>query len=135
MKKLRVFEVLLQFAPAAIVSYFKFPLFVETAEKSITTAGMIMIVFALVIFRDQVKEYFQTPSVFKVSVIFFILGVAAMQFGEQLYWLSLATLGGSIAGMPLTYIRTHDNEDDELKQMFERLVKNNENNERNNESV
>lgn len=126
MKWLRIPEVLFQFAPAAIVAYLRYPVFVETTDKTITTAGLILILFAVLVFKDQVKEFFSTPSVFKISLIFFFIGLAAMQFGEQLYLLSIVTLAGSTASMPLTYIRKNQGTDDDLKKQLLRLVEKNE---------
>lgn len=125
MKMTRILELLLQVAPPSIVAYLNYPIFTENTGKSLTTAGILIVIILLFGFRDQLKKQIQSPSVFKVSLVLFFIGYVAIQFGEQLFLISAAGLIGSVASMPLTYLRNSDKED-EFIATIKGLVSNNE---------
>lgn len=98
---IKISQLLVTAVPPVAVLCVKFPEFIKTTGASISAAGLLVGIILALIFRDQTKKLFQTPSAFKTCLIVFLLSLIAVNLGEQCLWISSTALISGACGVPL----------------------------------
>lgn len=118
--------------PPIVVLLVNFPVFIESTEKSISAAAILVAVICACIFRDATKKLFQTPSGFKICLICFLFSYISITLGEQLLKISATALISGACGVPLNMWYNHETKPattDEMVEALKDLVKEKDNNE------
>lgn len=103
MKKLGFLKAItmgIQAVPVTIVGLVNFPVFVENTGTALAASGAFIGIFLALIFRDNFKEFFKTPTTFKISLVIFLLSLVAVNIGEQFLLLSGTVVASSLASTP-----------------------------------
>lgn len=125
---IKISQLLVTAVPPVVVLCVKFPEFIKTTGASISAAGLLVGIILALIFRDQTKKLFQTPSAFKTCLVIFLLSLIAVNLGEQCLWISATALISGACGVPLQMWYNHEKNpestDDILKGIQNLLKKN-----------
>jgi len=111
----------LQTIPVTLVTLYNFPVFVEQASTGIAAVGALLGLFLALIFRENFKEFFKTPSTFKISLVIFLLSLIAVNIGEQFLVISGTVVASTLVSTPLTTIYENVKSDDNKSKILDDL--------------
>lgn len=99
---IKVIATILQIAPV-LVALFVWcgPVIISRPEKTISIAAIVAIIICFIAFKDAIKRFYSTPSVWKFAIVIFVFCLIAYILGEQLLILSAVTLLSSLVTLPL----------------------------------
>lgn len=94
--------------------------FYSTTPKGITISSIFVAGACLMVFKDKVKDWLESPSLFKYLSIAWILSLIFVVLGDQIFTISSILLGSYIVSIPIdAWELSLDKTKEEQKQLNE----------------
>lgn len=87
--------------PPVVVLILNYPVIVSRADRIISIAALFVTIVLMLIFKDAVKRFFQTPGYLKFSFVILIFSLISLSLGEQMFVLSLTATISGLCALPL----------------------------------
>lgn len=98
---IKVVASLIAAIPPVVVLIVNYPVIVSRADKIISVAALVVAIILMLIFKDAVKRFFQTPGYLKFSIVILVLSLISLSLGEQMFKISLTATISGLCALPL----------------------------------
>lgn len=98
---IKVVASLIAAIPPVVVLIVNYPVIVSRADKIISVAALVVAIILMLIFKDAVKRFFQTPGYLKFSIVILVLSLISLSLGEQMFQISLTATISGLCALPL----------------------------------
>lgn len=119
-KALKIISLVIKIIPIGVYTGFNLESFYSTTPKGITISSIFVAGACLMVFKDKVKDWLVSPSLFKYLSLAWILSLIFVVLGDQIFTISSILLGSYIVSIPIdAWEQSLDKTKEEQKQLNE----------------
>ena len=100
-KALKIISLMIKIVPIGVYMGFNLESFYSTTPKGITISSIFVAGACLMVFKDKVKNWLVSPSLFKYLSIAWVLSLIFVVLGDKIFTISSILLGSYIASLPI----------------------------------